>query len=180
MLRDVTKAGRTHITFQWVPGHCDLEGNEEADASAKGAILLCHRSPIDLMTAEALISRNVHTSYRLSLTDPASVHVMDREPPNPRLESNLTKRERQIISQLRTGGSSPILRKYLHRIGKAESPTCLHCNEEDDSLEHALLQCPAMHMQRLHHLGIQPTLTILKTNPEAVIDFLRGTGRVAQ
>jgi hypothetical protein len=33
------------------------------------------------------------------------------------------------------------LRKYLHHIGKAESPTCQLCGLEDQTVKHLLLSC---------------------------------------
>ena len=180
ILKDISSGGRTHITFQWVPGHCDLRGNEEADSAAKNAQILCHEAPIDLSTAEAIISRNAQHYYRTQLKEHAAVNIMKRSPPNLDKEANLTKYERRVVSQLRTGGECLILRKYLHKIGQAPSPTCERCNENDDTLDHMLLYCPATWLSRSTILGPDPTLVLLSTNPEMCVNFLRSTGRLAQ
>jgi len=43
------------------------------------------------------------------------------------------------ITQLITGHGC--LNTFLYRIGKADSPTCTYCNEEEDSSEHHIMSC---------------------------------------
>lgn len=39
-------------------------------------------------------------------------------------------------------------RKYLHKIGYAESPFCPACNEVEETPEHVVFECPRFHMER--------------------------------
>ena len=39
-------------------------------------------------------------------------------------------------------------RKYLHRIGREEAPSCLECGAEEDTAEHTLLVCSSWSDQR--------------------------------
>ena len=49
---------RCHVTLQWIPGHCDIAGNEEADVQAAAAGLLRQRRvPIAWDSARAVIRR---------------------------------------------------------------------------------------------------------------------------
>ena len=54
---------------------------------------------------------------------------------------NTRRSETATIYQLRTGHIP--LAKYLHRIGKAETPRCPHCNEHDETVHHYLIRCQA-------------------------------------
>lgn len=45
------------------------------------------------------------------------------------------------IAQLATGHDC--FGSYVHRVGKKRDASCLHCEEEIDSMEHTLQNCPA-------------------------------------
>src|SRR5882724_5273091 len=51
-----------------------------------------------------------------------------------------------LLIQLRTGHI--LLQKYLHKIGKVNSPTCPACCIHNETVHHYLLTCPAYRAQR--------------------------------
>ena len=71
--------------------------------------------------------------------------------PDPRAPSNahiklmtpLTKRPASLITQLKTKHIP--LANYLFRIDKALSPICLSCQQDEESIHHYILHCPAHH-----------------------------------
>ena len=53
-----------------------------------------------------------------------------------------TRHQCVTVAQLHMG-HSPLLPAYLHRIGRRDSATCVHCNGADETAEHLVLHCPA-------------------------------------
>ena len=98
---------------------------------------------------------------------------MARPPPERDKESDLTKRERQILSQLRCNGKSPILRNYLFDIGKADDNICPRCQQEPDTLSHILWKCPAG--DRFRSL-LSNDREVLWSSPGRVMEYLHGSG----
>src|SRR5882672_9288037 len=52
------------------------------------------------------------------------------------------------VVQLHMGNVA--LNKYLHQIGKAESPGCLACDQREETVHHYLFKCPAWWHKRWH------------------------------
>ncbi|KAG2051098.1 hypothetical protein BDR06DRAFT_959268 [Suillus hirtellus] len=84
---------------------------------------------------------------------------------------------------LRTGHAP--LNKHLHRIGKAERPSCPHCRDTEESVFHFLTTCPQY--QRERHLmtcalGRNATsLPFLLSDPAAtphLVRYINATGRM--
>lgn len=158
------------IAFQWVPGHVGLKGNESADCAAKEASKLNQENcPLDFDTAKAIIRRDAVNSWRSGLSQ------TERPKCN---ENNLSRRERVVLSQLRTGEHCPILNAYLHRIGKSDSPICKDCKRQADTWQHLLLKCSKHNTIRKKIFDKAPTADVLWREPERVIQFLRGCGRL--
>jgi hypothetical protein len=67
-----------------------------------------------------------------------------------KLASNLPRRHTSILMQLRTGHLP--LNHHVHQIGKLGAPTCTSCGEDDETLVHFLLRCPA-HENHRHVLA---------------------------
>ena len=162
------------VHFQWVPGHCGLNGNEFADRAASAARTLPGpRAPITYSAAKAYIRRTI--------CDPPLRRRLfidiygDRRPPFPCPSVGAVNRRRQytLLAQLR-GSHSCILAEYRHFIGIIPSPICPKCEEAPQSLEHWLQTCPATMAQRALLFGrVDPPLSVLTTDAGTVALYLR-------
>ena len=169
---------RCHVTLQWIPGHCDIAGNEEADVQAAAAGLLRQRRvPIAWDSARAVIRRTARRQWLERPQPPWHERAAGRMPSLAEV-SRLPRADAVTVTQLRTGHSI-LLGSYRHRIGVAPSPTCQDCCTDDlDTAEHFLLDCPAHHQIR-SALFSSPLLSDpfpLFAQPADVATFVRRAG----
>ena len=57
------------------------------------------------------------------------------------LVTPLPRKLASVLSQLRMGHTP--LAKHLHHIGKADSPTCPACQQDNETIQHLMLYCQA-------------------------------------
>jgi len=81
-----------------------------------------------------------------------------------------------MVAQLRAG-KCPLLKSYLHSIGKAESPYCEWCPDEIDDVGHALIDCTQGEEAR-NAIFVFPTEEKLLRAPEQISEYFRRVGRV--
>jgi len=108
------------VVFQWVPGHCGLEGNDQADRAAKEATALqradAERVPVTYQAAKALILREVRGR--------PPEHVRTRQVYTCRTgDSGHPRRTGVLLAQLRSGHCMA-LASYRAKVGRGISPTC--------------------------------------------------------
>ncbi|KAF4627959.1 hypothetical protein G7Y89_g10191 [Cudoniella acicularis] len=177
------------LTLNWVPGHTEVEGNEEADSLAKRGT---KSSSISIKTSFAslgLLIRQIGTSEWQKAIE--RYRDKERANQNPRTYSKLfpcqtrsnlripgdTKRElASSFYQLKLGHG--YIKSYLYRIKESDNDTC-RCGKKETT-EHLLLACPegweprkklkkdlegsTISLRTLLHTshGIQSTLEFLK------------------
>jgi ribonuclease HI len=154
--------GGPEITIRWTPGHCDIDGNEAADAAAKLAAKGPHGStdaallppfadtPIPRSTAaiqQAFAARTRQRAirrWRRSRRFNKMERIDNTMPSNRflKLIHGLPRNQSTLLFWLRTGYLP--LNHHLHRIHAIESPECEACRSETvETVRHYLLDCPA-------------------------------------
>ena len=131
---------------------------------------------IGLNTAKCTIQKHQNLKWETLCADDPRAQLSKRA--SWKKEKDLTRRQQIVLSQLRAGGKSPILQRYLHDIGAADSPICKSCGLEAEDAEHLICKCPAHARQRLHYLGNNTTLECLLDKPSGVVGFLEKIGRI--
>ena len=108
------------VRILWVPGHCNLHGNELADLEAKlGSEVAQPSASLDSSTRAALIRREERQSSltHLSLTALYTTRPREEE------EDLLQKADRTDLIRFRYG-HHPHLRRWQHMTGMSETDSC--------------------------------------------------------
>lgn len=158
---DETTSGHEHTQIEiiWIPGHSDIEGNEQADTEAKkAAIDPTLKRPHKHKPLKSGRTRHIKTvakeqwqkEWHNAKTAKPLRHIMRTKrkaiKTGPRLYSEFSNRHTTaIIAQLRTGHCG--LNLYLHRIGQTKSSYC-KCGYGKETVEHYLLECKNYKEQR--------------------------------
>ncbi|GFS10159.1 ribonuclease H [Elysia marginata] len=173
----VARRDNTRLHIHWIPGHCGVHGNDEADLLAnQGQMLDQFDTAIDFASAKNVFRKPVlktvwaHQNVRES--QPTGIRPLPRRDK----ESGLTRRERVVLAQLRCNEKSPILQQYLYSSGAADSEACLTCGASPDNLDHVLKDYPTGAPYR-DSLPENPR-DALWTDPVRVVEFLRTCNRV--
>jgi ribonuclease HI/uncharacterized protein YaaR (DUF327 family) len=142
-----TLSQRMKVAVQWIPAHCGLAGNEEADKLAKfGSQLEQPHPPISYSEAKTLVKRHFKTTW----TNHHSLPSDDQMP-------HLRRQEQTTIFRLRTGHCR--LLYHMHRLGLSHTPDC-PCQTGPQTPEHVLQFCP---MYKEARTKLWPAGATLKT-----------------
>ena len=113
---------KKEVRIQWVPGHCNLRGNELSDLEAKlGSEVAQPSVPLDSSTRAALIRREERQS---SLTHPCLTALYTTRPREEEvvlLQKSRPNRPHPI--PLRTPSPPPTLATYDRNVGDGQLPT---------------------------------------------------------
>ena len=126
------------MTVQWIPAHCGLAGNEEADKLAKsGSRLEQPNHPVSYREAKTLVKRQ-----NQQLWEQQHSHPSDDQMPH------LQRHQQTTIFRLRTGHCR--LRAHMYRLGLSHTPDC-PCETGPQTPEHILQSCPLHQDTRTQH-----------------------------
>ena len=144
LLAEVTNCA-TRLILQWIPGHCKINGNDEADKLAKeGSAMAQIEVDMSLAEVKTQIKAEIQTRWQknhpqFSKNDP--FHKLYRD-------------EQTILFRLCTGHNR--LKKHMHTKFKiGDSPNC-PCGTSLQSAEHILQYCPTYTTLR-QQIWPQPT-----------------------
>ena len=88
------------LTIQWIPGHCDIPGNEVADSAAKSAA-----AGVD--TAQGITYGGICSQIRAAFENPPIEHARTTEvysALDPKKEHRITsRRDQTLLAKLRSG-----------------------------------------------------------------------------
>uniref|UniRef100_L7M0K7 Putative tick transposon n=1 Tax=Rhipicephalus pulchellus TaxID=72859 RepID=L7M0K7_RHIPC len=149
MLTEASQSGHT-ITLQWIPSHCGIAGNEQADAEAKmahttGEVVSIHFSRYDI---NALLSKAIKTSMTRLWNDPdyrqERLYRLDSGRAF-RLPCRLRRDQETLLHRLRLGVA--YTRRYLCKIGQEQNPNCSVCHTSE-TIHHILCVCPQYATER--------------------------------
>ena len=159
---------KKEVRILWVPGHCNIRGNELADLEVKFGFESAQPSVhLDSSTRAALIRREEGQS---PLTHPRLTALYTTRPREEE-EALLQKADRTDLIRFRCG-HHPHLRRWQHMTGMSETDSCRLCAEDEESSEHLLLRCPAFIAER-QRLGLGRTFDELVHLPCASLELLR-------
>lgn len=178
------------VHIQWVPGHSEIKGNEEADRLAKQALLDTHQltipvecinQVIPLQDAITLIRDSAHEEwtrrYQSSTKGMFNINVNNKHPPKkPWIrKSNMNSKESRIILRMRTGHTYD--KKFKALIKIEQSNICDTCQVTDDFI-HAINNCRKYNSIRRNYKALRkPVQEILKqmnaTEIREIINFYK-------
>ncbi|KAJ4441389.1 hypothetical protein ANN_11244 [Periplaneta americana] len=132
------------IVFQWIPSHCGILGNENADALAKKGSTATFR-PVTKSTYYS-VKRFIKSTYldfnKQNLITQSQGKKWNSLHQNPQLIPDLPRKSSVAAFILATGHDC--LAKHLHRIGIYQSPNCPLCNSNQEMDSEHLKICASL------------------------------------
>jgi hypothetical protein len=149
-LQDLSNNNRVRLF--WVPGHCNIKGNKEADRLARmgSDSYFCGPGPCVPLSASIVRDMNrkwvidAHSKHWIVLNCCRQSKLWIK---HPKLQTtkylmSLPKKQLKILVSLVTGQCC--LNKHLHRIGLTTSPVCASCQLEEGTALHFVCVCPTL------------------------------------
>ncbi|UYV85194.1 hypothetical protein LAZ67_X004905, partial [Cordylochernes scorpioides] len=141
-----------NVNLCWVPGHCGIDGKERADRAAKNAAVLI------LEPSFSILPRSLARNHSRAAALDAWTEVYCQDHYNRHLRRIAHTPDRllqflpkvcpgEVTTTLLTGHGHVRADLVLWRLG--EDPSCPHCMEEQQTVDHLLFRCPAFKQHRM-------------------------------
>ena len=175
------------MTIHWIPGHCDIHGNEHVDQMAKQAT---ENQTVDLTVPDTDQNnrRRIKQRYKMEATDAIEEYIEAHDlPPLVQDKNSKSAYALKIITWFRT--SCVPVKEVLSRFSPRSNPsaTCPFCDtNQDETICHYLFECPKWKSHRektiiplLRHCNTLDLHQMLNNEArrEALVDFVRSTNR---
>ena len=162
-IQAIEKAAPHNLTMCWVPGHCGIPGNNEADHLAglgrTGRYLTEETPGQDI---RHLIKKRTATKFAECWRLDRSTFLRKIKGETSQWIDRSNRREQIVLSRLRTGHT-----RFSHFLtsGKYGKPSCETCGEHN-SVEHVLINCP-MYQNLREYYGLPPSILEVLGNDDA-------------
>ena len=150
----------------WIPSHCGVQGNEEADRVANAATTLePEKRPITLQTATTAIKLDARRETLKFYAGAARIFKARK----------LDRRRDQTIWNQLMSGHSLLDRATLRRFGATESDRCPDC-DEPHTAEHVMKVCQRGASLRHRMMGNEEPKDHFINNPRNLIKLVKHAG----
>ena len=157
------------MTLQWIPSHCDVQGNEKADALAKEG-----------STKEQVDKSTTLRETKTAIKAKQQTKWMQQHPQHNKKDPYhlLSRQEQVTIFRLRTGHNR--MNDHLfHKLRIGESALC-PCKSANQTTEHLLQDC-TLHADRRSKCWKEATTVETKLygsleDLRCTVTFVTGTG----
>ena len=176
------------VKLFWVPGHCDINGNEKADELARTGSGTYFYGPEPCLPLSLSVVRqntkewadNAHSRYWAEVPGCKQSKQWIRQPrwSVTKYLLNLSKNSLRVLVSLITGHCC--LNSHLHKMRLTQSPICGACSLEAESAFHFLCVCPTLATLRLRIMG-KPIINASEFSvlpPSAILRFASLSGRL--
>jgi hypothetical protein len=182
-----TLAGMNEVTLVWVPGHCGILGNEEADTLARQASAMPLTGPEPALGIPKRSAREAIRTWIMNRHHRAWKDLLGHRHGKPFIGGSCKKRADDLLklnrNQLRMvvailTGHAPV-RTHLCTMGLFEGdPTCRYCRKEAETVQHIIYRCEVLARRRFHVFGdlaVEPK-DISTASLRDLCLFIRGSG----
>ena len=162
----LTTANKLHnqndveTSIQWIPGHCDIPGNDRADKLARqGTSKTQHDEQVSYATSKQIVQTKSRKIWhdRWARGNTGRIYYQHQQTPNQTDPINQLHRAHQTaVFRLRTHHAP--LNAHLHRIKKEHPAKSVYCPDSDETIEHFLFHCPLYDNIRSRLLPAQPNI----------------------
>ena len=163
------------ITIQFVPGHCGIPGNEEADQAANTARTIAGaRRP----TSQRGILPHIKDAIKDEACREEERHVaLAYSAKLSSVEQAVSSRKDQTYLERLKGGHHPDLRYYANRLNPSIPANCPRCGFESETAPH-WIKCPGTLAARQENFGtVEVDLDVLSSHPRSSLALARSTLR---
>ena len=144
IIKLISSLNKSKVTIIWIPGHCDIKGNDKADKLAKTALnndninIEVHRQKEELLEK---VHQDTIIKWQTLWNNSTTGQTYKIVCPNVTLKNKYfckNRKKETLISRLRLGKCH--LNYYLHKINRHATGLCQTCNV-NETIEHFLLDC---------------------------------------
>ena len=132
------------LLFVWVPAHCGINGNEQADRLAKGALnnnRVDKTVDLELKEANIAVDSFITETWQKEWVAAKTGRALFEIEPLVSHKIKYTHESRaqeSVITRMRLGKC--YLNHYLHKISVRPDGLCEHCREQE-TIEHYIFKC---------------------------------------